>query len=232
MPHAISSRDGSSSPPTQNVPPRSPRRGRGPARGRRPSCIPSQVSGVEPKAFDSRIAISTTSPMRSAIDSSTRGRRWWRQSPSSYGAGWMRKASPFSTPPSWLTPQPRFPIPLVRTGSPDGPAVAVSSSPSVLPCPRWPTATGARPSPSSSQRDPTGPATWQASHSPGQTARLHWTATPILPWPSCSIRAPDGRGILRDLPQADAAALAPQAGLDGLDVLFSRGIPDAAAWNR
>ena len=26
---------------------------------RRPSCIPSQVSGVEPKAFDSRIAIST-----------------------------------------------------------------------------------------------------------------------------------------------------------------------------
>ena len=40
------------------------------------------------------------------------------------------------------------------------------------------------------------------------------------------------RGILRDLPQADAAALAPQAGLDGLDVLFSRGIPDAAAWNR
>ena len=29
MPHAISSRDGSSSPPTQNVPPRSPRRGRG-----------------------------------------------------------------------------------------------------------------------------------------------------------------------------------------------------------
>ena len=41
------------------------------------------------------------------------------------------------------------------------------------------------------------------------------------------------RGILRDMPQADAAAaLAPQAGLDGLDVLFSRGIPDAAAWSR
>ena len=42
------------------------------------------------------------------------------------------------------------------------------------------------------------------------------------------------RGILRDLPQADAgaAALAPQAGPDSLDVLFSRGIPDAAAWNR
>ena len=40
------------------------------------------------------------------------------------------------------------------------------------------------------------------------------------------------RGILRDLPQADAAALAPQAGLDGLDVLFSRGIPDTAAWGR
>ena len=65
MPHAISSRDGSSSPPTQNVPPRSPRRGRGPARGRRPSCIPSQVSGVEPKAFDSRIAISTEILVRS-----------------------------------------------------------------------------------------------------------------------------------------------------------------------
>ena len=41
------------------------------------------------------------------------------------------------------------------------------------------------------------------------------------------------RGILRDLPQADAAApLAPQAGVDGLDMLFSRGIPDAAAWSR
>ena len=40
------------------------------------------------------------------------------------------------------------------------------------------------------------------------------------------------RGILQDLPQADAAALAPQAGFDSLDVLFSRGIPDAAAWSR
>ena len=40
------------------------------------------------------------------------------------------------------------------------------------------------------------------------------------------------RGILRDMPQADAAALAPQAGVDSLDVLFSRGIPDAAAWGR
>ena len=41
------------------------------------------------------------------------------------------------------------------------------------------------------------------------------------------------RGILRDIPQADAAAaLAPQAGLDSLDLLFSRGIPDAAAWSR
>ena len=41
------------------------------------------------------------------------------------------------------------------------------------------------------------------------------------------------RGILRDLPQADrAAALAPQADLDSLDVLFSRGIPDASAWGR
>ena len=41
------------------------------------------------------------------------------------------------------------------------------------------------------------------------------------------------RGILRDPPQADAAAaLARQAGLDGLDVLFSLGIPDAAAWRR
>ena len=41
------------------------------------------------------------------------------------------------------------------------------------------------------------------------------------------------RGILRNLPQADAAAaLAPQAGPDSIDVLFSRGIPDAAAWSR
>ena len=44
------------------------------------------------------------------------------------------------------------------------------------------------------------------------------------------------RGILRDLPQAAAAsALAPQAGPDSPDspdVLFSRGIPDAAAWSR
>ena len=46
------------------------------------------------------------------------------------------------------------------------------------------------------------------------------------------------RGFLRDLPAADGAALtpqaalAPQAGLDSLDVLFSRGIPDAAAWSR
>ena len=41
------------------------------------------------------------------------------------------------------------------------------------------------------------------------------------------------RGILRDVPQAEAAAaLAPQAGPDSLDVLFSRGIPDAAAWGR
>ena len=41
------------------------------------------------------------------------------------------------------------------------------------------------------------------------------------------------RGILRDLPQADGvAALAPQAGPDSLDVLFSRGIPGAEAWRR
>ena len=40
------------------------------------------------------------------------------------------------------------------------------------------------------------------------------------------------RGILRDMPQADAATLAPQAGPDSLEVLFSRGIPDAAAWSR
>ena len=40
------------------------------------------------------------------------------------------------------------------------------------------------------------------------------------------------RAILRDPPQPDAAAMAPQADLDRLDMLFSRGIPDAAAWNR
>ena len=43
------------------------------------------------------------------------------------------------------------------------------------------------------------------------------------------------RGILRDMPQTDAAAalaLASQAGPDSFNVLFSRGIPDAAAWGR
>ena len=41
------------------------------------------------------------------------------------------------------------------------------------------------------------------------------------------------RGILRNLTQAGAAAArAPQAGVGSLDVLFSRGIPDAAAWSR
>ena len=40
------------------------------------------------------------------------------------------------------------------------------------------------------------------------------------------------RGILRDLPEADAAALAPQPGPGSVAVLFSRGIPDAAAWSR
>ena len=41
------------------------------------------------------------------------------------------------------------------------------------------------------------------------------------------------RGILRNLPQADAAAaLAPQADLDSLEVLFSHGIPRAEAWRR
>ncbi len=39
------------------------------------------------------------------------------------------------------------------------------------------------------------------------------------------------RGILRDLPQAGASALVGQAGTDRLNVLFSRGIPDAVAWS-
>ena len=38
------------------------------------------------------------------------------------------------------------------------------------------------------------------------------------------------RGILRDLPQAAASALVSQAGTESLDVLFSHGIPDVAAW--
>ena len=46
-------------------------------------------------------------------------------------------------------------------------------------------------------------------------------------------RTGQDQGILGNLPQAGAAAaLAPQAGPDSLDVLFSRGIPDAAAWGR
>ena len=40
------------------------------------------------------------------------------------------------------------------------------------------------------------------------------------------------RGILRDVSQPDAAALAPPAGPDSLEVLFSRGIPGAGAWSR
>ena len=39
-------------------------------------------------------------------------------------------------------------------------------------------------------------------------------------------------GILRDSPQPEPAARAPQAGPENLDVLFSRGIPDAGAWGR
>ena len=39
------------------------------------------------------------------------------------------------------------------------------------------------------------------------------------------------RGILRDRPQADAAA-ARSPRRPSLDVLVSRGIPDAAAWSR
>ena len=41
------------------------------------------------------------------------------------------------------------------------------------------------------------------------------------------------RGVLHDVPEADAAAaLAPQMGVDGRDVLFIRGVPDAAACDR
>ena len=40
------------------------------------------------------------------------------------------------------------------------------------------------------------------------------------------------RAILRDLPRADAAAQVPQPDVDTLQVLFSRGIPDAGAWDR
>ncbi|MDE2929001.1 MAG: hypothetical protein OXT71_21655, partial [Acidobacteriota bacterium] len=40
------------------------------------------------------------------------------------------------------------------------------------------------------------------------------------------------RGILRDLPQASASALVSRAGAESLDVLFSRGVPDAAAWGQ
>ena len=40
------------------------------------------------------------------------------------------------------------------------------------------------------------------------------------------------RGILRDPPQAGASALVSQTVTESLDVLFSRGIPDAAAWGQ
>ena len=57
--------------PPRSAPPRSARRGRGPARDRRPSASPAQVSGVEPNAFDRRIAISTDTPVRSFTSSET-----------------------------------------------------------------------------------------------------------------------------------------------------------------
>ena len=40
------------------------------------------------------------------------------------------------------------------------------------------------------------------------------------------------RGILRDVSPPDAAAMAPQANIDSLDVFFSRGMPDTVAWGR
>ena len=40
------------------------------------------------------------------------------------------------------------------------------------------------------------------------------------------------RGILRDVSPPDAAAMVPRADVESLDVLFSRGIPDAATWSQ
>ena len=104
---------------------------------------------------------------------------------------------------------------------------------STSPCRRSPTATEAPPSPSFSRRSPGGPETWPASHFPARAGSATLDSdtdlsTTILLDPSTG----EVRAILRDLPEADAAALAPQAGPDSLDVLFSRGIPDAAAWSR
>ena len=74
-----------------------------------------------------------------------------------------------------------------------------------------------------------------ASPSPGRTARSPWTDSPTVRWRSCAIRPLDQvRGFLSDQwPTAavamDAARLAAEP---GLEVLFSRGIPDATAWRR
>ncbi|MDE2927702.1 MAG: M66 family metalloprotease [Acidobacteriota bacterium] len=66
---------------------------------------------------------------------------------------------------------------------------------------------------------------------PGGSVRLHSdTNVPLYILVDPGTR--QVRGILRDLPQAGVSALVSPAGADRLDVLFSRGIPDAAAWGQ
>ena len=92
-------------------------------------------------------------------------------------------------------------------------------------------ATGVRPSPSFCRYSPGGP-----THSP--PSRCPAPADPFTLDTDSDLsvtilrnpRNGQVRGILRDLP--DPATAAAFARGPGLDVLFSRGIPGAAAWRR
>ena len=79
-----------------------------------------------------------------------------------------------------------------------------------------------------------GPVTCRAARSQGTDGSV--TLDSETDVPMCVLVDPstgEVRDILRGMPQADAAALALQAGSpDSLGVLSSRGSPDAAAWGR
>ena len=110
-----------------------------------------------------------------------------------------------------------------------GPLAAMNCSRSVSTCRRSPTA-GRRPSSSRCPPALAGQAGWRASPSPGrrggEPGRTDRAATTILR----DSRTGRVRGILRDRSPGDVARISATLGR-GLEVLFSRGVPDAAAWN-
>ena len=123
----------------------------------------------------------------------------------SCGAALTRKASLTWTPPSSSLPRPRFQARSAPIGSLDRPPTVANSSPSTSRCLRWPTATAVRRSSSSSRCSRGGPRHSPASPSPARVPPPRSTPTPTVPWPFYSIRVTGQvRGILRDLPQADA----------------------------